>query len=273
MFTDRLNDMKPIRVALSGSGFKFPAHVGALLAIKDAGYEPVEYAGTSGGAIIAALAASGMSLNTMTDLAMSQDWSDMLTFNPWSLLTKMSYCSGTALHEWLDEHTGSTTFSRLAVGLKIIASDVSTGTSFIFSNIATPEMTIAEAAMASAAIPFVYAPVQYKSAFLVDGGCVNNIPVDRLITDSVPRIGIQLLSHTTPMEPGTYTVFSIAPRIIAMMLAANDNAHISTAILQNAKIAFVETGYASGLNRSMSQDTRKRLLNDGYSKTKTALSS
>ena len=54
--------MKPIRVALSGSGFRLGAQLGALQAISDAGFEIVQIAGASGGSIVAALFASGMSL-------------------------------------------------------------------------------------------------------------------------------------------------------------------------------------------------------------------
>jgi hypothetical protein len=36
---------KPIRVALSGSGFRLGAHLGALQAVADAGYEVIELAG------------------------------------------------------------------------------------------------------------------------------------------------------------------------------------------------------------------------------------
>ena len=85
---------KPIRVALSGSGFKFPAHVGALHAIRDAGYEVIEIAGTSGGSIVASLAAVGMDLDIMKALTLTRDWADMLTFSPWSLAVRLSIEAG-----------------------------------------------------------------------------------------------------------------------------------------------------------------------------------
>lgn len=62
--------MKPIRVALSGSGFRLGAHIGALQAIEDAGYTVIELAGTSGGSIVASLYASGVPLDVMRQMLM-----------------------------------------------------------------------------------------------------------------------------------------------------------------------------------------------------------
>lgn len=263
--------MNPIRIALSGSGFKFPAHVGALLAVRDAGYTPIEYAGTSGGSIVAMLAAFGMSLDDMKSLTLSHDWSGMLTFNPWALLSDIGYCSGNALLGWLNQQTKGVTFGQLGTDLLIMASDVSNGTGFEFSKSRTPDVSIALAARASASIPFVFSPVQVPGALLMDGGLVNNIPVDRLAVDHVPRLGVELVSKTSPLTPGVHSFLDIAPRVAELMLSANENTHVEIGEHEGARLAFVETGYANGLDRNMSLATRERLLNDGYAATRDAL--
>ncbi|HYD58983.1 MAG TPA: patatin-like phospholipase family protein [Noviherbaspirillum sp.] len=256
--------MKPIRIALSGSGFKFPAHVGALLAIRDAGFTPVQYAGTSGGSIVGTMAACGMPLEQMRELTLSRDWSDMLSFSLWALMTNLGYCSGNTLQEWLEENTGRKTFADLDVDLVVMASDVANQVTFEFSKETTPFASVALAARASAAIPFVYSPIQISGAMLMDGGMVNNIPVDRLEIDSVPRLGIQLVSKASPMQPGVYSFLDIVPRVIDLMMASNENTHVDLAAAAGAKVAFVETGYASSLDRNMPLDLRQRLLDDGY---------
>lgn len=263
--------MKPIRVALSGSGFKFPAHVGALMAIADTGFTPIEYAGTSGGSIIATLAACGMPLDVMRKMTLTRDWSDMLSFSPWSAITDMGYCSGSALLDWITKKTSGKTFADLDVELTVVASDVSTEKPFIFSKENTPATKVALAARASASIPFVYSAVNFQNALLMDGGCVNNIPVDKLTVDDVPRMGVQLISNCTPLAGGVHSIFDIAPRVIDMMLSANENAHVDFGTKLGAKFVFVETGYASGLDRNMSASIREELMNDGYKSTKEAL--
>ena len=263
--------MKPLRVALSGSGFKFPAHVGALKAILDSGYTPIELAGTSGGSIIATLFAAGMDIETMTELSMTKDWSEMLTFNIISLFSKMGYCTGKTLEDWINNETKSLTFNDLKIDLTIVASDISNAIPFVFNKNLTPNCPISLASRASASIPFAYAPIQFSKSLLMDGGMVNNIPIDELKLDSVPCIGIQLVSNVSSWKPGVYTLFSVLPRIIDLMMNSNDSAHIEIAKNKGAKIAFVETGYASSLDKNMSKDIRQRLYNDGYNNTITLL--
>lgn len=262
---------KPIRVALSGSGFKIPAHVGALTAIYDAGYLPIEYAATSGGSIVAGLAACGMPLNWMREQCLTRDWSDMLTFSPWAMLTKMAFCSGETLHAWLKEHTGGVTFGELGRDLTVMASDLQTMGPFEFSRTHTPDVPVALALRASAAIPFAYAAVQHQGAWLLDGGMVNNIPADRLQVGVVPRLGVQLVSKTVPLQAGFHTPFSIIPRVISLMLSAQESTHVSLSEQLGASIVFVDTSYANGLDRQMPLEIRQRLLDDGYAATAAAL--
>jgi NTE family protein len=103
----------PIRIALSGSGFRLPAHVGALKAVLDADYKPVEISATSGGAIVASFYAAGISLTDMQELALTMDWSPMMRFSPWTLLTKQALCDGDALLDLLTKHTEGKTFAAL----------------------------------------------------------------------------------------------------------------------------------------------------------------
>jgi NTE family protein len=261
----------PIRIAFSGSGFKTPAHVGALAAVHDAGYTPVEYAGTSGGSIVAALAACGMPLAEMQALTMQQDWSNMLEFNPLSIFERMAFCNGDNLLEWLLQHTGSKTFAQLGVDLTIVATDLGAGAPFVFSRQTTPSVPVALAARASAAIPIVYAPVQYAGRYLVDGGVENNIPVDKLVIDKAPRLGVHLDAKVAPLKPGLHTIMTIAPRVLELTLDAQEDAHIQAALASGAKICHVETGYADGLDRNMAREIRQRLYDGGYAAAKAEL--
>ncbi|MDP2026469.1 patatin-like phospholipase family protein [Sulfuriferula sp.] len=262
---------KPIRVALSGSGFKFPAHVGALKAILQADFLPIEIAATSGGSIIAALYAAGMPIDEMEQLALHHDWTDMMSFNPWALLTKMGYCNGNALHEWLADNTYDRTFADLNISLTIVASDITYMRPYIFSGVMTPNVPLAFAARCSASIPFAYAPMPCSGCLLVDGGVRNNIPIDLLVDDHVPQIGVQLVSNIPPLKPGAHGVVEILRRIVESMMSANESAHVDLGVRDGAMMAFVETGYVDGLDRNMSLADRQRLMDDAYIKTAAAL--
>lgn len=262
---------KPIRVALSGSGFRLPAHLGALHAIYDAGFDVIELAGTSGGSIVAALYAAGMPLDDMYELCMSMDWSPMMRFSPWTLLTKQALCNGDALLDLLTKHTEGKTFASLDVDLKVIASDLATESEYQFSREKTPDALIALAARASASIPIVFAPVEHNGAVLIDGGTSDNIPVSDLTVDDVPRLGIYLVSNDSPLPAGKRGLAVLAPRIIDLLLASNEASHVALDTHSGAHIVPVKTGYASSFDRNMPQATRLRLFKDGYAATQAAL--
>lgn len=263
--------LKKIRVALSGSGMKFPAHVGALTAIRDAGYEIVEIIGTSGGSIVAGMLASGMSVDTMKTLSFEKDWTSMMNYSPLAIFNN-GFCSGANLYQFLKENTGGKTFGDLAIDLSVVASDVAHQMPIIFSKDLTPDVEVAFACRASASIPFVYTPVRYKTTIAVDGGIVNNLACDRLKVDDVPRLGVQLVSNDLPLRQNSRLgIGTLAARLIDLMLSACESAHVSAAQMAGAKMAFVETGYASSLDRNMALQVRQRLFNDGYAATFKAL--
>ncbi|KVN08198.1 exotoxin [Burkholderia stagnalis] len=263
--------MKPIRVALSGSGFRLGAHLGALQAIADAGYTVVELSGTSGGSIIASLFASGMPLDVMRQLLMEMDWSRMMSFSPWALIRRQALCTGDALLQYLLGTTNGKTFAELELDLKVIAANLLTEREFQFSKQTTPDVPIALAARASASIPIVFAPVPVAGGLMVDGGTCDNMPVSDLTVDGVPRLGIYLAADDAPLPPGSYGLATLAPRIIDLMLAACEATHVALDSLNGATIVRVPTGYASSFDRHMAVATRQRLYDDGYRVTAAAL--
>lgn len=263
---------RQIRVALSGSGYRLPAHLGALQAIVDAGYEVIELAGTSGGSIVAAMYAGGMPLADMHELCMRMDWSPMMRFSPWALVRHQALCTGGALEAFLRDRSGGRTFADLRLELKIVAADLLTEKEFLFSRQTTPTVPIAVAARASASIPLVFPPVAVAGALLVDGGTADNVPASDLTVDAVPRIGIYLVSDDAPLRPGRYGLATLAPRIIDLMLAANEAAHVALDSQNGATIVRVPTGYASSFDRNISLATRQRLYEDGYTRTQLAVS-
>ncbi|MDQ7981337.1 patatin-like phospholipase family protein [Paraburkholderia sp. SARCC-3016] len=263
--------MTPIRVALSGSGFRLSAHLGALWAIVEAGYRIIELAGTSGGSIVAALYASGVNLKDMRELCMSLDWSPMMRFSPWSMLTGKGLCSGDALQRFLLQATQGKTFASVDIELKAIAADLLTEKEFLFSRERTPDVPIAIAARASASIPIVFPPVACAGAMLVDGGTCDNVPASDLTVDGIRRIGIYLVSDDEPLAPGNYGLSTLAPRIIDLMLSSNEAAHVALDTANGAEIVRVPTGYASSFDRNMPIELRQRLFDDGYAETARAL--
>lgn len=263
---------KPIRVAFSGAGFRIPAHIGALQAIIDAGYSPEQIIGTSAGSIVGALYACGMSMAEMKELAMTHDWTSIMSWSPMAW-RKLGYSNGENLLEFLKEKTNSRCFRDLSIDLRVVASNLSANCSLIFSKETTPDVLVAEAVRASASLPYVFSLCNFKGQWLCDGGVVDNIACDLLtIGDDVLRLGVQLVSQEQPLKPNVrFSIPSLALRLVDLLMSACESAHVTAGQAAGANVAFVECGYASTLARNAPIEVRERLYADGYVATAAIL--
>jgi len=164
---------RSIQVALSGSGFLLPVHVGALQAIHAAGFTVSALSGTSGGAIVAALYAGNPNPDHLADLVLDTDWRPFMNFNSWTnawrLLTRRGICATAALDTFLIYHTQGQSFADLPLKLFLCATDLVQGQRVVFSHATTPALPIATAARASSSLPFVYPPKRIGSVLYVAG--------------------------------------------------------------------------------------------------------
>lgn len=257
-----------IGVAFSGSGFLFPAHVGALQAILDQKYNITEIAGTSGGGIVAILYASGMKVPEMLDLIMTQDWSIFLKpklFNWWN-----GICNPTPLYNFLLQQTNSKKFGDTLIPLTVCTTDIASGQGFDFSTKTTPDVELALGGRATSSIPFIYPSVIYQDKILMDGGIVNNIPVDKLSTN-LPRFGIELSGGNTKLAENK--VFDVAKQLVDILFQANEDTHVFLARQTGAQVITVETAGHSFLDGNLSPEERVALYNTGYTTAKKVLNS
>ena len=85
------------------------------------------------------------------------------------------------------------------------------------------------------------------------------------------KIHVQLVSKASPLAVGAHSIFDIAPRLIDLMLSAQENTHVDLGEQQGATIAFIETGFANSLDRNMSRALRQQLFDNGYAGAQAAL--
>jgi len=255
-----------IGVALSGSGFLFPCHVGALKAIADYGFTISEISGTSGGGIIASLCATGMDLKTMEDLTLNQDWSSMMSVRWWGWWNGI--CKGGPILDWLKAHTDNKTFAETTIPLSLMTTNITTGMGEVFSSKTTPEVPVALIARASSSIPFIYPSVQVGMALFVDGGVVDNEPVN-LLTE-VNKIGVEILPSTSILN-GNPSWLELAKRTIEILMSSNEDVIVKSARLSGIPIVGVPRSPWSTLDRNISPEDRAVLMKRGYDNTMETL--
>ncbi len=195
--------MPKLGLALAGGGAKAAASIGVLKVLAKEGIPVSFIAGTSMGAGVGGLYAAGYTPDEIERIFLENNWNDLFTDTPprATLTQEQKEASSRHLLEFA-VHRGSFTtpsglsagqkltnlmaiktiaasfeadfdFDKLKVPYRAIATDIETGDAVVISR-----GLLHEAMRASSAIPLVFQPVEIQGRLLVDGGLVNNLPVD-----------------------------------------------------------------------------------------------
>lgn len=265
----RRRNEKRFDLVLEGGGVKGIGLVGALAALEERGFQSQRVAGSSAGAIVAALHAAGYTAEEMRDIVLAMDlevfldggWLSRLPFiGPWlSVVVSHGIHRGERLHRWLREHLaakGITTFADLGGGtdcrLQIIVSDVSERELLVLPRDAhklgvSPEaLEVAKVVRMSSAIPLFFRPVRLKNPrtkrhqTLVDGGLLSNFPVWLFDTRGEPRwptFGLMLtedepdvpISSRIGRESDRFGLIGYLKSLVRTMLEAHDRRYLRSA--------------------------------------------
>ena len=188
-----------VGLVLGGGGAKGAAEVGVLKVIEEAGI-PIDYiVGTSIGSIVGGLYAAGYTADELDTLFQTQEWLSLLTDRkadlsnePYREQDGVTYVfgfpvrdrnssgfgmmRGARIEQVLDSMVsvrGCTDFESLRIPFRCVAADIRTAEEVVLS-----KGIVATAMRASMAIPGIFKPVSKGDWLLVDGGMLNNLPVD-----------------------------------------------------------------------------------------------
>lgn len=186
-------------LVLSGGGSRGLAHVGVFEALTELGYDPDLVIGTSMGAAAGALYAAGYEPDEIRARILAIEWDEIFTPTPTVLgpgrsvrypmmnidldVDRLRVARG-LIPQWrINRALGRLLFDanarargdfdRLARRYRAVAADLETGEVVVIA-----EGDLARAARASMSVPGVFAPVVWGDRVLVDGGIVNNLPID-----------------------------------------------------------------------------------------------
>ena len=198
-------DSRPkIGLVLSGGSAHGLAHIGVLKVLEEQGIHVDYITGTSMGSIIGGLYAMGYTAREIEDLALEQDWSELLAtsvplrdiapsekahHNRYPLTVKVkdgafklpegflnSHKLDIALNQMFLPAHEITDFDDLTIPFRCVAIDIEKGEINVLDR-----GYLGTAVRASMAIPSVFAPVLYEDKLLVDGGLIRNFPVEEVI--------------------------------------------------------------------------------------------
>jgi NTE family protein len=234
-------------LVLGGGGARGAAHIG-VLEVLERERIPVDcVVGTSMGGLVAGSYAAGLSPQSMRDKLATADWTDMfLDVADYSQLSyrkkKVSrrYLTGTELgltkrgmqiqpgvvagekiklffNQLVDADLGEREIQELALPLAIVATDIGTGERVVFRS-----GSLTQAMRASMSVPGLMAPVEHQNRKLVDGGLVDNLPIE-VARDLCKADRVIAVNVGSPLKPpeSVGSLLSVTAQMIGILTKQN----------------------------------------------------
>jgi len=249
-----------VGLVFSSGFFGFFAHAGFLCAIREMGIVPAAYAGASSGAIVAAMAASGMSDEAVKTMLFNVKKKSFWHPDPWTYILKRALRLFRGYTGYLNVTGFGQLLRQLPVNrieecekpLVITAANLTDRRETVFY-----EGNLIKCIQASGAVPVLFKPVHIDGALYVDGGVVNKAPLkalsDRIDMDKI--IVHFMASGNLSQKPDSFLRKKMTPwhiQSLAINIARQEayRRQLEMVRLQGIEVIEVETGApASGPNK------------------------
>ena len=190
-------------MVLSGGGAKGLAHIGVLKVIEEAGIKIDFIGGTSMGAVVGGLYASGYNAHQIDSIFKATNFDELLRdfiprssknfyekrndalyavtlpFDKFKIGVPTAYSKGAYLYSLLNKlfykERFTKDFNQLPIPFLCVATDIEKGKEVVLNQGYLPQ-----AIMASATLPSLFSPIEIDGKLLVDGGVTNNYPIDEI---------------------------------------------------------------------------------------------
>jgi NTE family protein len=166
-----LQKKQKIGLALGSGSARGWAHIGVIESLTEAGIKIDCIAGTSIGALVGAVFASGK-IDKLKEIILQLDWKQILSFFD-IVFPKSGLIDGKKVSDFIRKHIQEKSFVELSIPFCAVSTDLSTGQEVIID-----EGDVIEAVRASISVPGIFTPVKKDDIILVDGGLVNPVPVN-----------------------------------------------------------------------------------------------
>jgi NTE family protein len=232
---------RSLGLVLSGGGARALAHVGVLDVLADEGIPVDRVGGTSMGAFVAAMVALGwpperMCATCEAEIAHGAPFSDYT-------LPRYALIRARRAESLLRRLFGAVTLEELPLPLFTVSADLLSGQMVVHRT-----GSLVEAVGASMAIPGLAPPVSHDAQLLIDGGVVNNLPIDVMAADEPgPVLAVDVMRRVGPHHRVRSTRVSL-PTIVETLSRATVLGSVERAEANRALASLVITPDVQGLS-------------------------
>ncbi|MCF8235992.1 MAG: patatin-like phospholipase family protein [Bacteroidales bacterium] len=160
-----------IALVLGGGAFHGAAHLGVLKVLEEEGMTIDMIVGASAGSFVGALYADCPHSDSLTDLITNTKTKSVFDFSIFR--SSEGFISGKRLQNFLEDHLHVSNIEDLKIPFIAVTTDIEQAKSVYLSS-----GPVAPSVNASCAIPYIFEPVKMYGTTYVDGGVLDNLPVD-----------------------------------------------------------------------------------------------
>lgn len=214
--SENKNKSKKIGIALSGGGALGYAHIGFLQAMEEYKISPEVISGTSMGSIIGVLYSAGYKPIEIFDLVDKENMNSLFNVIKLNKSFGKGFFNHDKLRKLLEKSISHNSFDSLKTRFYCCVTDFNTAS---YRHISKGGY-LREYISASASIPIIYEPVEVEGEQYVDGGLMQNLPVEPLIEEGCDLIiGVDVVSATKRIEVSGLS--NILDRTITLTIMQN----------------------------------------------------
>jgi len=219
-----------VGLVLSGGGARGIAHIGVIDALREHGIEAGVISGSSSGAIVGALAAAGHSTGTMLEF--------FERASPFRLsmvsVRKPGIIDTAKVMANFREYFPDDSFEALKIRLFLTATDIINARLTVFES-----GPLIPAIVASCSMPPVFTPTEIDGRWYVDGGVINNFPIEPLRGRCDVLIGHYASPMRTVKQSDLNGVFAVSERAleVAMYFSSKPKFHECDVILRSPELS------------------------------------
>jgi len=236
-----------VGLVLGGGGARGAAHIGVLEELERLRIPVDCVAGTSMGALVAGAWAAGLTPQALRAEMGKANWNDLFQDNPGhedinlrnkqlsrrflsgsevgitptGLMAPPGVLSGQKIKLFFNQlvHSDVTerTLEQLPIPVSLIATDIVSGAAVVFR-----DGSLTQAMRASMSVPGLMAPLEYRGRKLVDGGLVDNLPVQEVRERCGAQVVIAVNVGTPPLKASEITgLLSVSTQMVAILTEQN----------------------------------------------------
>jgi hypothetical protein len=260
---------KELDVVLASSGTRAPCFIGAIEAILEKGYSIRRIAGFSGGAIIAAGFALGMSVEELLAIAPETPYDKFRDFRIKNLfsLSNPSVYTGEPLDDFYKQCFGDATLKDFKIDCIIAVVTIIGRERILLTRETHPDLPVWKAVRMSSTIPFIFPYMELDGVAVTDGALVTNMfdvfpENERMLITLTPRAdqGLKRVVHT--VKSNRLFIWNYLKILAEYFLDAVDGRHIPQE--EWGRTVLIPTFELGGFNFEIGPRDIEQLIQYGY---------